>query len=421
MNERSPSVLLIGAYERENFGDLLFLLRTRAYLGDSETTASAPFSGEMLELLGERIPAYSEALAERPHDAVWVVGGEVGGTTVSDAYRMSATDEEWTQYQQSPQKERWARLEQVSGMRVAASPYLPRMSAFPQTYGSALVVNSVGLSGMRRLLGDRRDETLGAVREAAFVSVRDRQSSDLLRQLSITHTLAPDLVHTLTIDEPGIADKQSDLALVQVKGNVLSRYGAAELARVLATSRNLADYRIRLFSAGSARGHDSFELYQDVVDEFRKMAPGRQIDISTQMRPMDKAAEIASAGLWLGTSLHGLIISTAYDVPRVALELDKLVRYAETWEETMPFGVALDDIDAAVDSALAASEASVKSKRSLDLAQQAQSSIREAVSAAASGLSQADLSARRERIARRVDRRRKSPVNALVRAVRPGI
>ena len=48
----------MGAYERDNFGDLLFLLVTERYLGGADVVAAAPFAADMRRLLGRRIPAF---------------------------------------------------------------------------------------------------------------------------------------------------------------------------------------------------------------------------------------------------------------------------------------------------------------------------------------------------------------------------
>ena len=419
MSNQNKQVLLVGAYERENFGDLLFLLKTREYLANADVTAAAPFSGDMSEILGQNVPSYAESVSSKPFGAVWVVGGEVGGTTVADAYRMSANEDQYASFLELDARARISALEEVSGMAVAASPYLPRMSSFANTRGANLIVNSVGLSGIRRLVGARRDETWGAVREASFISVRDRQSSELLTKNSIDHLLAPDLVHSYRRTLKLSDERQSDVALVQVKSTVLKSYGTERFAEVLSKSAELNPFRIRLFSAGNARGHDSIELYQEVVDHMARIAPSRQIDISRSLMPIDKLREIAQCGLWIGTSLHGLIISSSFDVPRVALELEKLVRYATTWEETMPYGVSITDLNAAVDGALSARSASIASERSLHLAELADASARHAVKAAMEIQEQFSLIADRSRIDRAIIRRRSSLLNRGIGRLRP--
>ena len=84
-------VLLVGAYERHNFGDLLFLLLTERCLGDAEVVAAAPFAADMTELLDRQVPAYGPLLDAGRFDAIWTVGGQVGAIDLARAYRMSAS------------------------------------------------------------------------------------------------------------------------------------------------------------------------------------------------------------------------------------------------------------------------------------------------------------------------------------------
>ena len=81
----------MGAYERDNFGDLLFLLVTERYLGGADVVAAAPFAADMRQLLGRRIPAFGPLLRDEAFDAVWTVGGQVGRVDLERAYKMSAT------------------------------------------------------------------------------------------------------------------------------------------------------------------------------------------------------------------------------------------------------------------------------------------------------------------------------------------
>src|SRR5215218_1336037 len=96
----SRRVLLVGAYERDNFGDLLFLLVTERYL-----VAAAPFSADMRALLGRHIPAYGPLLRDEAFDAIWTVGGQVGRVDLLRAYRMSASPEAWAAFEAAPEAE----------------------------------------------------------------------------------------------------------------------------------------------------------------------------------------------------------------------------------------------------------------------------------------------------------------------------
>lgn len=419
MSNGISRAILVGAYERENFGDLLFLLRTREYLADTDVIPTAPFASGASEYLDEEIRSYVPELRSGSADGVWIVGGEVGSTTLSSAFRLSASEEQFAAFSKLQAHDRAEELGRIFELPASASPYLPRASAFPRSHGTSVVINSVGLGGIRGMHGDRLDEVRGAIRDANFVSVRDRPSSDLLRKLSIQHMLAPDLVQTLALDREYPRRQESDLALVQVKEKVLQEFGTEAFAEVLSQSKVLKHFRIRLFLAGSARGHDSYELCQQVAQAFQKIAPSREISISDSLRPMDKVREISECGLWIGTSLHGLIVSSAFDVPRVALELEKLSIYARTWEETMPFGVALKDLDAAAESALLNQEASVASGRARELGRLADASAVAARTAMFAPFNEEKRSAARAETAASIERSRRRPSRRLWRSLRP--
>lgn len=369
------SVLLVGAYERENFGDLLFGLITKSYLEPPmRVTMGAPFKASTAGLLGEDVLPMAALGEADTFGTIWTVGGEVGGVSLDYAYRMSMSDSEITRFDSLSRQKRAAQLESLTGVNRYSAAYLPRMSARSNTIESTYVVNSVGLRSIKRLGGTVREETFQALRESSFLSVRDSESHDILTAAGIKHVLAPDLVHTMrmTWEEERT---RSDVALVQIREIDLLRLGIEQVAETLIRGESLRKFEIKLFVAGSARQHDNADLYRQLVEYVERRAPQRKISISAARGPFEKADEIASAGLWVGTSLHGAIVSTAYDVPHVGLDLDKVNRYASTWGEPMPFGVAWDQLDSAVDRALSLADSTEVRERSLILGRKAQDSV----------------------------------------------
>ena len=88
---RGRRILLVGAYERDNFGDILFGLLTRDRLrarGHTVILSSMVFS-DTRRIFGEFVHAYDTLLQAYSWDAVWVVGGEVGSATVEEATRLT--------------------------------------------------------------------------------------------------------------------------------------------------------------------------------------------------------------------------------------------------------------------------------------------------------------------------------------------
>ena len=84
----------------------------------------------------------------------------------------------------------------------------------------------------------------------------------------------------------------------------------------------------------------------------RRAAPGIDVAILDERRPLALAGRIARARVAIGTSLHVRIVAAAHGVPRVSLAKPKPTRYARQWDPDMPFDAGLEDLDAAVEAAL---------------------------------------------------------------------
>ena len=121
-----PRVLLVGAYERDNLGDLLFLLVTEPYLAGCDVVAAAPFSADMTAQLDRRVPAYASLLQRERFDAIWTAGGQVGAIDVARAYRLSAPPRAYRRFVRASDRRRAAILRRATGGELPLSPTSPR-------------------------------------------------------------------------------------------------------------------------------------------------------------------------------------------------------------------------------------------------------------------------------------------------------
>jgi len=404
--DRPARVLTVGAYERDNFGDLLFLLVTERYLGGSEIVASAPFAADMTELLDRKIVAIGDELKDGDVDAIWTVGGQAGGTGLNGALKMSKPQEEYAAYAAAaPAKQRELMLAALHGAPLA-SPYIPTPGAFERNAGAVTVLNSVGLAGAAGLAPHVREEILEVIRTTDAISVRDIESSRFLDRLGVEHTLTPDVVHAISLLEPYEADPRSDIAVVQAQTRLLEKYGYARLGRNIAESSHLAGLRLQFLMAGAAPGHDSIEDLERLAAEIQKVDPGREIEILTERRPLDIVHQIRRARVVVGTSLHVRIIAAAYGLPRITLRRVKPARYATHWDDQMPFNVKINELDDAVGAALAAADRPEVRAGSDELSRLADENVR-AIAARVSELVARGNDAERQQLAeRRISRHR---------------
>jgi hypothetical protein len=342
-------ILLVGAFERDNFGDLLYLLLSRHYFRSAAVSAAAPIAADMSDLVDQRIEAYGPLLRRHKFDHVWTVGGEVGGVTPASAFKMSAPPHLLELFATSPDREQV--LREAFGGPLPASPYVPGLVGYPRNLFTRIGVNSVGLSAAEKLSAPSRYSLLSTLRRARPVSVRDAASSRYLTKQRVSHSLVPDLVHSIAVTHRTRPSNNSDYAVVQASEEFLASVSEDAFTRSIASLSRREGLNIRFFAAGTASGHDSFSAYRRLAAVMRRTSPEISISVSKAQRPWDRVEEIRRAGLWLGTSLHGRIVACAYGVPRVSLDVDKVNTYAGTWDYDMPYGVQIGDIEEAATSA----------------------------------------------------------------------
>jgi hypothetical protein len=362
-NHEVPRVLLVGPYERDNVGDLLFLLVTERYLPGAQITVGAPFDADMTALLDREVHAYGPLLRRQRFDAVWTVGGQVGAVDLARAFRMSAPDADYEAFVRGSRLRRRAMLRRAAGgRRPPISPYMPAPTA-----RTASVLNSVGLSGIRDVERPRRDALISILRGQSLIAVRDRISSSYLDELGIEHRLVPDAVHALGVLRPGDRDPDSDVAIFQASRRILRKLGHERVAARLAHARHFQGLKLRLLMAGTARGHDTIDDYERLADLVKRESPGADIEILRERRPYDIVDQIQHARVVIGTSLHVRIIASAYGVPRVTLVRNKPTGYSRTWDADMPHNIAIDHLDEAVEAALASAHKPEVAARSAEL------------------------------------------------------
>lgn len=398
----SPRILLVGAYERDNVGDLLFLIVTERYLPGAGLYAAAPFHADMTQLLGRDVRAYGPLLRHRRFDAIWTVGGQVGGISVAGAYRLSAPRQAYDEYVHGSERTRQMLLRRAAGGSAPLSPYIPSPLAYPRNAGTPTILNSVGLAGIARARPDRRAALIRILRGTDVVSVRDRESSTYLGSLGIDHRLEPDAVHAIGAAFPA-RDKDEDVAVIQFSGRVVRAHGHAEIASALAASATLRRMRLRFLAAGTASGHDSFDDFHRIIGHLRTIVPGVDAAVLDDRRPTDIAGHIQRATVVVGSSLHMRIVACAYGVARVSLRRAKTTNYARWWDDAMPFDVTFDKLDDAIVRALAAGRDAGVRNRSEALTRRADENLK-ALGRFAGGLAASEN--RRSRSARAANRRR---------------
>jgi hypothetical protein len=340
-------LFVFGAFDRFNFGDLLFPLllqrawpdrplrfvslraadfssrdgvRSEALGGEPGRTPALPAGGRLLVCGGEVLAA-EWFLVQR---YLWPIG-------LKPLMRLLETllPGNWLN-----------RLVRRMNRSHRPLPFVPDAST--GTDGLEVAYNAVGGIAIDRLDARSRRWLTQSLQRARHLSVRDRTT---LRQLA---DLAPGINAGVSADS-GIlvADlfPVAELASLAIARTLAERFssgymvfqsarylaepklsGIVEQLRSIARSQRLG---LVLLPLGLAAEHED----QVVLEQVAAQLPEAWMPGSLRLSEM--LAVIAGARLFAGTSLHGNITAIAYAVPHIGLtdRVPKLTAYLDTWSE----------------------------------------------------------------------------------------
>lgn len=335
----SAPLILFGACDSHNLGDLLFPHIAAALLAPRQVVAAGLAARDLTAFGGHRVRAIGEALREFPDAPVIHAGGELLCCDAWEAAVMLLPPEEApgviAQYDGRPERFDWAR--QFLGCDDRA-PYCISKSQ-PPRHG-AVVFNGVGGVDLDRRDAALRAEVLDKLRGADWIGVRDRATLAHLAAAGIAARLMPDAA-VLTaelfgerIRERAEAGETAAVRAAFPQGHLAVQFAAAlgddaTLARITdGLTREAAGRGIVFFRAGAAPWHDELEAYRHAAARL----PGARVFESLDI--WDLCALITSSSAFCGSSLHGRIVAEAFGVPVIEGIVpagQKVAAYRETW------------------------------------------------------------------------------------------
>ncbi len=366
----SPPLVLFGAFDRHNFGDLLFPHLMTALLPGRAFEFAGLAERDLRAFGGHRVSALAARQGPRPAHLIHV-GGELLTCNAWQAAVMllepAVAAAAVARYDDDPVAAAdWA-ARQLGTAR--SLPYVAGRDA--AALSGRLIFNAVGGVEWTLLSGAQRAEARAALRQADWLSVRDHVTRDALRREGIEAALCPDPA-VMVADCFGevIRRRQRQGAVKALLEACPQGYLACQfsadfgddatldvLAQGLFRASAEAGLGLVLFRAGSAPWHDDPELYGKVQ---RRLPPGT-VRVFPSLHLWDICALIAASRGAVGSSLHGRIVALAHGLPRVSLIPPqqgarplKTAAFAETWEpDTLPRSVTVDGVEQAVMRALA--------------------------------------------------------------------
>ncbi|MEW6415766.1 MAG: polysaccharide pyruvyl transferase family protein [Pseudomonadota bacterium] len=364
MSAHAPPVLF-GAFDRHNCGDLLFPHLLQALVPGRRFVCAGLAARDLRRFGGHRVALLAPGVAHLVH-----AGGELLTCTAWQAAVMLQPP--------AAAAECIARLDADPAAAAAwAARILGTTRAIPYVAGrdmlapgGRLIFNAVGGVEWGALTEGQRAEVKAALRDADWLSVRDRVTQAALRAEGIDAPLCPDpavmlaVCHGEAIRAHAQGDALRAVRLAFPQGWLACQFSADfaddasldALALGFGEAAAMTGLGIVLFRAGAAPWHDDAALYE----KLRRRLPAGGACLFPSLHLWDLCALVAASRGVVASSLHARLAALAHALPRVSLappqqgeRPDKVAAFAATWEpDSQPRGVEPGRIGPAVRLAL---------------------------------------------------------------------
>lgn len=339
-------ILIIGAFDRYNYGDLLFPIVLQKQLDSLSPNLRFRFFGLVESDLSaeggpptEDLQAFYKACSD-PNRPVHVIiaGGEALGVTWNSLY--AALSPLFQKINKRHKKlNKLFDLNAVTRVLLRGKttlPFLLQKGDFPGI--QSVLLNSLGGSGLSADTFSKFPELKPKLKQADYFAVRDEVTLQHVAAAGLRAQLFPDSAILMSdffpmehLQNRASASVRSyveahggDYAFVQINKKTTRGHEktiAAELDKVHQDGTKLCFCPI-----GKALDHDDHEALHHLGTLVK--SPFTYFDADTIW---DIMYLIANAKCYIGTSLHGAITAMSYAVPHVGLKVEKLGAYLLTW------------------------------------------------------------------------------------------
>ncbi|MCE7055086.1 polysaccharide pyruvyl transferase family protein [Algoriphagus sp. AGSA1] len=340
-------VLIIGAFDRYNYGDLLFPLVIERQL----STYGRDFEFEYYGLVQSDLSAvgglptkglqdFYKACSD-PSNPVHVIiaGGEALGVTWNSLF--AALNPLFQRI-----NKRHVKVNKLLDLNAWTKKILKGKTTLPFVFDKSdfagvqsVILNSLGGSGLGSAVFAKFEFLKGKLQNADYFAVRDQLTVDNLKENGVDADLFPDsailmsefyplnyLHKMVTQDVAGyVAEHAGKYVFAQINKKT-TRGHEQTIADGLDEIYQKGNTELCLCPIGKALDHDDHEALQEIGTLLK--SPYTYFDADNIW---DIMYLIANSKCYVGTSLHGAITALSYAVPHVGLKVEKLGAYLATW------------------------------------------------------------------------------------------
>lgn len=367
-------VILFGAFDRHNLGDLLFPHIAAALLPGHPLIFAGLAARDLRPCGGHRTVALARLALDRsdPPAILMHVGGEILSCDAWQAAVMLLPEDQaqaTIAHLECRPREREDWVHQQLGTS-ALAPYVVSRQRHPALV--RVIHNAVGGVALDQADTALRSEVLAQLKAADDIGVRERQTLTQLIDAGVSAQLMPDpAVLVAELFGRRIRARASTGEVAQIRRAFPRGYLAVQFSADFGDDDSLAQIAaqldrvtasigcgVALFRAGAAPWHDDLRGLRRVAARLR--AGSARLVESLDL--WDLGALIAGSSGYCGSSLHGRIVALAFARPRINLRpaaapgrAGKHEAFAACWEPAgLPATVEPQDLAAAMHVALAA-------------------------------------------------------------------
>jgi len=338
------NVIAYGAYDRHNYGDLLFAIVLKHYLeadGRFRVLIAATKQSDLSSYGALPTIALKKALeATRQQDKTLLIvaGGECLTAQWESIIGYLAPQAIYYPIKASPYLIGHRQFIRLSRAFTSIPSDLPLVLGERELPGYQVMYNSVGgneISRKKPLIHAAIERNL---KDCTYVSVRDRETSAELDKLGVEHNLVPDSAVLISDIFPQQPEPSEPGHIVFHISDHHAKRRIEAIARQLTELSASTGLKIALLTIGKAPGHSDDEP----LDKLQSLLGERAYRVSSG-HIQDIIRCIATSRLYCGTSLHGAITALTYAVPQIALlprRVVKLSSFLETWVPQQSCGFA---------------------------------------------------------------------------------
>lgn len=346
MNKR---LIVLGPYDRYNYGDLLFPYIIEAELGKNYSSISYySLVTSDLSLFGGKKTLPVKYLYDNNFEEkcdLIIAGGESLYCTWETLYGyispwFSGSNISWRIIRKLLGQRHYVKTrDKIAKMVLSGRTILP-FCVYKNDFTNIEKVfyNSVGCSYNQGLNSKKKIDIQKKIMNVDYFSVRDNQSKINNLKLNIDSYLTPDSAILMSKHFPidqlknmtsscvlNYVEEHTKYIFFQVNKDLGQKY-LDIIIKQLEELSNKTSLRICLCPIGLAQGH---------LDQIALLKISNKILAQHQLFKnvtiWDIMYLIAKSSLYVGTSLHGTITAMSYKIPYIGLYVPKLNNYLQTW------------------------------------------------------------------------------------------